>query len=168
MKTNILTPLVQFFLKNIKNKYIVFVVALSSGILLFANDTWLNALYLSGFVNKYGEYVGLVFVFTFSISFISIADSVYRFAKRKNISSQNKKYLLEILNDNKSSEYSLIQYIYKNGGSGGLTYNDYHVRNLYNKNIIYTLDKYIDIISNEVNYMFSMWAYTIIEQGFEK
>jgi len=141
---------------------------LSSGILLFVNDNWLKVLHLNGFTNKYGEYVGLVFVFTLSISIISIINSVYRLVKRVYIRFNSKKYLLKILSETESSEYSLIQHIYDDGGSGELKINDYHVGNLCDNDIIYSKDSFYDGITFEKIFLFKTWAFTIIEQEFEK
>lgn len=167
MKENIVKSILQELLKRINIKYIVFVVALLSGILLFANENWLEVLRLNGLINKHGECVGIIFIFTLSISLISIINSIYRFIKRKYKHCINKKYLLKILSETESSEYSVIKHLYDNG-VGELPFNNYHVVNLCYNDIIYSKDSYYNGITFEKNFLLKTWAFTIIEQELEK
>lgn len=79
-----------------------FLVAFLSGLLLFANNTIIQALKLQKFIDKYGEYIGVAFIFSTSLVLINFIIWVF---EKISASYNERKFKEQLTNELKQLDH---------------------------------------------------------------
>lgn len=119
-------------------KIILPALCLFSGILIFANDTFLERLNLLKWCNENGFVIGLIFLITLCILLIYI---IYYMKSRFNeliFKFTYKRKTIKRIVDMNNKEYSIIMYLYKKEGyTGKINFADPNVKALIALSYIY-------------------------------
>lgn len=126
-----------FSLKNFPGK-LVFVIWISSAILVFLPQGWLKMLSLYSFKVKFEEYIGPTFLISSAIMAYIIYRAIADWISIKRYSQRRKKEILKYLDNLNWNEIIVIREFYIQGKDTiKAPFNDETVIALENKNLIY-------------------------------
>jgi len=116
---------------------IILIIALISSLLLFTDNNFLEKLALLEFKNEYNKYIGIIFLFTVSITFINILKYSYKSIKIKYKKYSEKEKVKQTLNNLDEQEKAILREFYvQNKNAITASYQDASVKNLINTGVL--------------------------------
>lgn len=126
-----------FDLKKIPTKFI-FVLWLSSALILFVPQTILSKLNLKEFLSEYGKFIGITFIISSAFLVVTIINYFSNKISRRKIINQTKSTILKEINQLGFHEKALLREFYINGKDAlQLPFDNDTVVALVNKHILY-------------------------------
>lgn len=126
-----------FDLKKIPTKFI-FVLWLSSALILFVPQTILSKLNLKEFLSEYGKFIGITFLISSAFLVVTIITYFSNKISRRKIINQTKSTILKEINQLGFHEKALLREFYINGKDAlQLPFDNDTVVALVNKHILY-------------------------------
>lgn len=141
--------------------YILGAVAIASGILLFAPDVFIQALYMEEFKVKYGFVLGIAFITSVSLLAVMPVKHVYmgisKCITKKRLKIKQKQYLLK-MDDRKAT--IIKQFIQQPSHTLKLPIHDGMIVELYNRNVISptTNEQYVSDYDPHIVYFLQPWV----------
>lgn len=143
--------------------FLMFILLIGSGIILFSGEETLERLYLLDFTKEYGQWIGLIFTISAGLStYYAVAFTIKiacRFYKRKTAGRKS----VEKLNE---SEIAIIMQLYNSPGRcGRLDINNPIVERLRKRHILYLGNQMVsyDVFTNTIPGLFVLQPMIIDE-----
>src|SRR6266536_411183 len=126
-----------FDIEKIPTK-LLFVICLSSALILFVPERSLAKLNLTDFLKEYGKYIGIAFLISSAFLFVTLISYVGRIISRKRLTKKIKKSILKDIKYLDIHEKALLREFYINGKQTlQMPLDNDTVVGLVNKRIIY-------------------------------
>lgn len=126
-----------FDIKKIPTK-LLFVIWLSSGLILFVPERFLTKLNLTDFLKDYGKYIGIAFLISSAFLVVTLVNYIGRRISRKRLTEKIKKSILKDIKYLDIHEKALLREFYINGKQTlQMPLDNDTVVGLVNKHIIY-------------------------------
>lgn len=126
-----------FDIKKIPTK-LLFVIWLSSGLILFVPERFLTKLNLTDFLKDYGKYIGIAFLISSAFLLVAIINYIGRLITRKQLTKKIKNSILKDIKYLDIHEKALLREFYINGKQTlQMPLDNDTVTGLVNKHIIY-------------------------------
>jgi len=145
-----------FDIKKIPTK-LIFVIWLSSSLILFVPDRFLTKLNLKDFLKDYGKYIGIAFLISSAFLLVTLINYLGRVTARKRLTQRIKKSILKDIGCLDIHEKALLrEFIINDKKTLQMPLDDETVVGLVNKHIIYQASANGFTYLHGIYFMFSM------------